>query len=334
MIAKTIVATGATSGLGFEMVKQLLSQVDQPYRLILGARDTAKARTDLDSLGFDAARHSLTVLPLELTDLAGVRTFAKKALEDLGRSGDGRLDYLVLNAGAAFPADKGDSSRSKWCDTYIINYLSQHYLTHLLREKLVASRSRIVVVSSGAVQNVPDPTTLAETLKLGSGAVSWKTYPASKFLQLLTAHWWRRELHGVCDVVAVSPGLIPGTGLGRGADFQTPPNVTSAAKSIPTGKHHSSSAEVSPSHSGSSDDSSANLCLARLLQEPPAFSRPSSEKTSPTIPTGSSSPAGASGGPPVKSASLSTSNYRTGGLQARRKSRARRACRQSEGCHL
>ncbi|KAL8341663.1 hypothetical protein RB598_003546 [Gaeumannomyces tritici] len=234
-IAKTIVATGATSGLGFEMVKQLLSQVDQPYRLILGARDTAKARTDFDSLGFDAARHSLTVLPLELTDLAGVRTFAKKALEDLGRSDDGRLDYLVLNAAAAFPAETGDPNRSKWCDAYTINYLSQHYLTHLLREKLVASRSRIVVVSTGAVQNVPDPSTLADTLKLGSGATSWKTYPASKFLQLLTAHWWRRELHGVCDVVAVSPGMIPGTGLGRGADFKAPANVMSSAKSISTG---------------------------------------------------------------------------------------------------
>lgn len=217
------------------MVKQLLSQVEQPYKFILGARDTAKARTDFESLGFDTARHSLTILPLQLTDLAGVRAFAKKALEDLDRSGDGRLDYLVLNAAAAFPANTGDSSRSKWCDTYIINYLSQHYLTHLLREKLVASRSRIVVVSSGAVQNAPDPAVLAETLKLGSGAQSMKTYPASKFLQLLTAHWWRRELHGVCDVVAVSPGMIPGTGIGRGADFEMPASLLSSAKSIETG---------------------------------------------------------------------------------------------------
>lgn len=34
---------------------------------------------------------------------------------------------------------------------------AQHYLLHLLRDRLVQSRSRIVVVSSGAVRNVPDP---------------------------------------------------------------------------------------------------------------------------------------------------------------------------------
>lgn len=36
---------------------------------------------------------------------------------------------------------------------------AQHYLIHLLREKLVASHSRIVVVSSGAIRNVQDPST-------------------------------------------------------------------------------------------------------------------------------------------------------------------------------
>lgn len=35
-------------------------------------------------------------------------------------------------------------------------YTAQHYLTHLLREKLVASKSRVVVVSSGAIRMVSD----------------------------------------------------------------------------------------------------------------------------------------------------------------------------------
>lgn len=33
---------------------------------------------------------------------------------------------------------------------------AQHYLTHLLREKLVASKSRVVIVSSGAIRRVSD----------------------------------------------------------------------------------------------------------------------------------------------------------------------------------
>jgi len=35
--------------------------------------------------------------------------------------------------------------------------VAQHYLVHLLREKLVESKARVVVVSSGAVRQVKDP---------------------------------------------------------------------------------------------------------------------------------------------------------------------------------
>lgn len=62
--------------------------------------------------------------------------------------------------------------------------------------------------------------TLDTDLKAGSTSGPQPTYSGTKFAQLLGAHWWRRELSGVCDVVAVSPGLIPGTGLGRGSGFK------------------------------------------------------------------------------------------------------------------
>lgn len=35
--------------------------------------------------------------------------------------------------------------------------IAQHYLTHLLKEKLIESKSRIVVVSSGAIRRITDP---------------------------------------------------------------------------------------------------------------------------------------------------------------------------------
>lgn len=45
----------------------------------------------------------------------------------------------------------------RWEGTEHKRDLAQHYLTHLLREKLVESKSRIVVVSSGAIRQVSDP---------------------------------------------------------------------------------------------------------------------------------------------------------------------------------
>ncbi|KAK1766610.1 hypothetical protein QBC33DRAFT_541582 [Phialemonium atrogriseum] len=210
-IAKTIVATGVSSGLGFEAVKQLLGQA-QPYKVILGARDTDRTQSAYNDLGFDTSKHSLAILPLELANLKTVRSFAQQTLDRLGQD---KLDYLFLNAAIAKGAEEPGPHGSKWCEAHVVNHLSQHYLVHLLREKLISSQSRIVVVSSGAIRLVTDPSELDADLKGASGADGRKVYSETKFTQLLGALWWSRRLAGSCKVVAVSPGLVPGTALGR-----------------------------------------------------------------------------------------------------------------------
>ncbi|KAK3401836.1 hypothetical protein B0T20DRAFT_450784 [Sordaria brevicollis] len=232
-IAKTIVATGASSGLGFHVIKHLLSQTSQPYNFILGARDVSRTQ-DAYQAAFPSSfkPHSLEILPLELSDLKTVKRFASQTLVKLGD--DKRIDYLLLNAGITNGAgtEKPGPGGSKWCEALVVNHLSQHYLTHLLLPALLRSspsrgtednsksnsNSRIVVVSSGAIRRVTDPSTLEQDLLAGSGKNGDAVYAETKFVQLLGAHWWRRKLRETaCDVVAVSPGLIPGTGIGRGS---------------------------------------------------------------------------------------------------------------------
>ncbi|PHH80463.1 hypothetical protein CDD80_1473 [Ophiocordyceps camponoti-rufipedis] len=225
--AKTVVATGVSSGLGFEAVKQLLSN-PQPYRVILGARRVDDTKSALDALGHNRA---VTVLPLDLADVRQVKTFARAALDVVGKD---PIDYLLLNAGIIKNADEGPSYKYKWCEAAVVNHFSQHYLIHLLREKLVASKSRVVVVSSGAIRNVPDTTVLPEHLKADSGVAYQTIYADTKFVQLLGAHWWRRQLANQCHVVAVSPGLIPSTGLGRSTNFEIPKDNPDA-KTVPQG---------------------------------------------------------------------------------------------------
>ncbi|KAI0116344.1 hypothetical protein GGR51DRAFT_501073 [Nemania sp. FL0031] len=230
-VAKTIVATGATSGIGFEAIKQLLAQ-SQPYNFILGARDTKTATEAYNGLKYDTSKHKLTIVPLELNNMKSVKTFAQQSLEKLGAS---PIDYLMLNAATAMAKKVAETGPhgSKWSEPYLVNHLSQHYLLHLLRPKLEQSKTRIVVVSSGAVRMVKDPSTLeVEALSARDGAKM--IYPATKFIQLLGTHWWRRQLQGVCEVVAVSPGLIPNTGLSRGSDMKIADNLPDA-KSIPEG---------------------------------------------------------------------------------------------------
>ncbi|KAH0492730.1 hypothetical protein TgHK011_007671 [Trichoderma gracile] len=230
-IAKTVVATGVSSGLGFEAIKQLLLQQTQPYKVILGARNTQSTIAAYDALGYDRSGHAVTVLPLELSDVRTVKTFSQQVLERIG--GD-KIDYLLLNAAISNGAEEPGPHSWRWCEALVVNHFSQHYLTHLLREKLVESRSRIVFVSSGAIRRITDPSTLEDTLKGASGANGQDVYCASKFVQLLNAHWWRRQLTGQCDVVAVSPGLIPGTGLGRGNGLKLTMDMADA-KPVATG---------------------------------------------------------------------------------------------------
>ncbi|KAM0345937.1 hypothetical protein ACHAPU_005990 [Fusarium lateritium] len=228
-VIKTIVATGASSGIGLEAVKQLLEQ-SQPYRVLLGARNTQRAQKAYDELKYDQSSSKVTILPLELNDLKSVKSFAEQVLENLDRT---KVDYLLLNAGlGGTGADGPGPNGSKWCEPHVVNHLSQHYLVHLLKEKLAEDKSRIVFVSSGAIRIVSDPSKLDEEVKAGSGASAYTTYSNTKFTGLLGAQWWRRQLAGTNDVVAVSPGLIPGTGLAKQMGIQ---ESMPDAKTIPEG---------------------------------------------------------------------------------------------------
>lgn len=94
----------------------------QPYKFILGARDTQRTQAAYDELKYDSARHSLTILPLELANLPTVKTFAHQALQKLGQD---PIDYLLLNAGMARNDDAPGPGPSRWSDSYVVNHLCE-----------------------------------------------------------------------------------------------------------------------------------------------------------------------------------------------------------------
>lgn len=129
----------------------------QPWNFILGVRNITQVQAAFDGLQYDTTKHNLTLLPLDLTYMRNIKPFVQQTLQKLG---DTKIDYLLLNAGLA----KGTETKgphSKWCESYIVNHLSQHYLVHLFENKLVESKSRIIFVSSGAIRNVKDTSKVA-----------------------------------------------------------------------------------------------------------------------------------------------------------------------------
>jgi NAD(P)-dependent dehydrogenase (short-subunit alcohol dehydrogenase family) len=91
-----------------------------------------RTRAAYDALGYDGARHRLTVLPLELADLRGTRALAGEVVRllDAGEGGGGFgggagvLDYLLLNAAIA-GGDVGAEERggfAGWKEAVVVNH--------------------------------------------------------------------------------------------------------------------------------------------------------------------------------------------------------------------
>ncbi|KAJ5318615.1 hypothetical protein N7476_005035 [Penicillium atrosanguineum] len=217
------------------------------HRVLVGARNTQSTSAAIDALDFNRSASAVIVLPLELSDLNTVKTFSSKVLEILGRD---NIDFLYMNAALAKDATLPTPNGSKWCEALVVNHTSQHYLVHLLREKLIFSKSRLIFVSSSAICSVTDPSrpsfsyqilseahssgVLEKDLAAPSNANQFTIYGESKFVNFLGAQWWRRKLANQCRVVAVSPGFVPGTGLSRHSKESLPTNHPDA-KSIPEG---------------------------------------------------------------------------------------------------
>ncbi|CAD6570657.1 MAG: hypothetical protein TREMPRED_005942 [Tremellales sp. Tagirdzhanova-0007] len=230
-LAKTVIATGASSGLGFEVIKQLLLDQPNPFKFILGVRDPAKTKPEFDNLKYDTSKHDVSLFQVDYANLKEVRAFAQNAIEQLGKD---KLDYVMLNHAVARDATSPGLFGSAWCDSFVVNHQSHHYLLHLLREPITRSHSRVVFVSSGAVRGTKETNSLRAKMQAGSGTGASEIYSATKFSQLLGAHHWRRVLKDQATVVAVSPGMIPGTNLMR--HYETKMSSTHAdAKDVPTG---------------------------------------------------------------------------------------------------
>ncbi|MCW1427912.1 oxidoreductase [Novosphingobium sp. JCM 18896] len=135
---RTIIVTGANTGLGYEAAKGLAAK---GARVLLACRDQARAEAAMAQIRVQTPSADLAFLPLDQADLASVRRAAELAAQEP------RLDVLLNNAGVMFPP----LTRTKqgFELQFGVNHLGTFALTALLLPKLAeTSGSRVVVTAS------------------------------------------------------------------------------------------------------------------------------------------------------------------------------------------
>ena len=135
---KTIIVTGANTGIGFEIASVLASR---GARVVLACRNKAKAEAAMARIGAAVTGADLAFLPLDQADLASVRAAAELAGKEQ------RVDLLINNAGVMIPPLSRTAQGFE--QQFGVNHLGTFALTGLLLPKLAETLgSRVVVTSS------------------------------------------------------------------------------------------------------------------------------------------------------------------------------------------
>lgn len=132
-----LLLTGSTSGIGWEKLKALYPYFDQ---IILPVRNLQKAESSLSLLPDQKKIH---LIQMDLSDIKNVYEGAQQIASNFPT-----LDVLINNAGGMFPGGKktGDGLDQ----SFVVNHLGPLLLTKTLIPNLLATKGKIIFVSSEA----------------------------------------------------------------------------------------------------------------------------------------------------------------------------------------
>jgi len=210
---KTILVTGATSGIGLEAS---IALARLGARLILVGRDPQRTAAAVAAVRTRAGRTATSYLA-DFSSQASVRALAAAVLRD-----HARLDVLVNNAGGV------NKRRTLTVDgletTFATNHLGPFLLTHLLRNLIVSSApARIVTVASiGHRRGTMD----FDDLGFERGYSIMNAYSRSKLANVLFTRELARQLAGTgVTSNCVHPGSVA-TNIWSGAPLWAKPIIT------------------------------------------------------------------------------------------------------------
>jgi NAD(P)-dependent dehydrogenase (short-subunit alcohol dehydrogenase family) len=197
MKGKTIVATGATSGIGEAAV---LALAGQGARIVIVARDEARGRATMQKIEAKAPGLGHRLHLADLSSIAETRQVGAGIA-----ASEPRIDVLINNAGALFSNRRVTPEGVEL--TFALNHMSYFVLTEALRERLIASApARIVSTSSTAHQGAKLD---FNDLQSANGYGGLKVYGRSKLANILFTRELARRLAGTSVTAnCLHPGVV------------------------------------------------------------------------------------------------------------------------------
>ena len=194
MQGKTVLVTGANSGLGFVTARRL---AELGAEVVLVCRNAEKGAAALDRITAAANGAAPTLLLADLSAQSEIH-----ALADRVRAEFPRLDVLVNNAGAV--VDHRELTVDGVERTFAVNHLAPFLLTNLLLTPLRATPAgRVVTVTSEAHSRRFD----LSDVQSERGYQFLRAYAMTKTANLLFTYELARRLPpGTVTANAVSPG--------------------------------------------------------------------------------------------------------------------------------
>jgi NAD(P)-dependent dehydrogenase (short-subunit alcohol dehydrogenase family) len=198
MVAKTIVITGSTDGIGKATAWELLKR---GHRVIVHGRDEHKGRIVIAELAQSTGQEPADLFIADLSSLGGVRHLAIELQDSYPH-----LDVLINNAGTYQPEHAITEDGTEL--TFSVNYLAPFLLTAQLVDLLQKSApARIVNVASSAHRDVSGVDW--ENLQGEKGYDPWYAYALSKFALVTFTYRLAVLLEGRgVTVNCLHPGVI------------------------------------------------------------------------------------------------------------------------------
>jgi len=193
---KTILITGANTGLGFEATRVLAAK---GARVLLACRSEAKANQAMDTIRSETPSADLHFVELDQADFGSVRSCAEQIKKEE------RLDVLLNNAGLMIPPYQ--LTKDGFESQFGVNHLGTFMLTCLLMDKVLETEnSRVVVTSSIAHKGGK---IFYDDINAEKSYKASPRYKQSKFANILFMYELNRRLQAR-NSTAIAVGCHPG----------------------------------------------------------------------------------------------------------------------------